>query len=132
MAITFVSALLLFTELALIRWIGTEVNVFAYLQNILLICCFMGFGIGLCTDRRTRAYSEFVTPLFILVSLLTFRIFREALGRSQWRGGWVKLCSLEPLLWHLGQVFLVAAALYVGAGLCLVRMRGPEFHHARF
>jgi hypothetical protein len=36
----------LYIELVLIRWIGTEVRVFAFVQNIVLISCFLGFGVG--------------------------------------------------------------------------------------
>jgi len=44
--IFFVSALILFLELVLIRWIGTEVGVFAYLGNLILVVCFFGCGLG--------------------------------------------------------------------------------------
>ena len=30
----------------LIRWVGTEIRVFAYFQNLTLIACFLGFGVG--------------------------------------------------------------------------------------
>ena len=36
-----VSMLILYLELALIRWIGTEVRIFAYLGNLILIACFL-------------------------------------------------------------------------------------------
>ena len=35
--ITLLSALILFLEMLLIRWIGTEVRIFAYLQNGVLV-----------------------------------------------------------------------------------------------
>ena len=41
-----VSLLTLFAELAIIRWIGTEVWVFAYVKNLALLLCFLGFGLG--------------------------------------------------------------------------------------
>lgn len=41
-----VSFLTLFAELAIIRWIGTEVWVFAYVKNLALLLCFLGFGLG--------------------------------------------------------------------------------------
>ena len=41
-----VSVLGLFLELMLIRWIGTEIRIFAYLQNTVLVVCFMGLGLG--------------------------------------------------------------------------------------
>ena len=38
------SALTLFAELALIRWVATEVRVFAYVKNLALLLCFGGIG----------------------------------------------------------------------------------------
>ena len=35
----------LFLEIVLIRWISTEVRVFAFVQNLSLIACFLGFGV---------------------------------------------------------------------------------------
>src|SRR5262249_14096646 len=36
----------LYVEVMLIRWIGTEFRLFAYIQNLTLIACFLGFGLG--------------------------------------------------------------------------------------
>ena len=36
----------------LIRWIGTEIRIFAYLQNTVLIVCFFGLGMGCFTCRQ--------------------------------------------------------------------------------
>jgi spermidine synthase len=41
-----VSAVALFLELALIRYVGSEVRIFAYFKNLILIACFFGFGLG--------------------------------------------------------------------------------------
>ncbi len=46
------SFLTLFAELALIRWIGTEVRIFAYVKNLTLLLCFLGFGMGCALARR--------------------------------------------------------------------------------
>lgn len=47
------SFLTLFAELALIRWIGTEVRIFAYVKNLALLLCFLGFGLG-CALAKSR------------------------------------------------------------------------------
>jgi spermidine synthase len=44
--LTLVSALALFIELALIRYLGSEIRIFAYYKNLVLIACFLGFGVG--------------------------------------------------------------------------------------
>src|SRR5205823_1523257 len=43
---------MLYLELALIRWIGTEIRVFAYIQNGILVASFLGIGLG---SRDARA-----------------------------------------------------------------------------
>ena len=47
------SFLTLFAELAIIRWLGTEVRVFAYVKNLALLVAFLGFGLG-CAWRAIR------------------------------------------------------------------------------
>ena len=49
-----ISVVGLFLELLLIRWITTEIRIFAYLQNTVLVVCFLGLGMG-CWDTR-RAF----------------------------------------------------------------------------
>lgn len=49
------SAFALFLELALIRYVASEVRIFAYFKNLILIACFLGFGLGFFHARsRTR------------------------------------------------------------------------------
>ncbi len=36
----------LFLELLMIRWISSEITIFAYFKNFVLIACFLGFGLG--------------------------------------------------------------------------------------
>jgi hypothetical protein len=50
--VVFVSVLILFLEMLLVRWIGTEVRVFAYLQNGVLVAAFLGLGLGARNARR--------------------------------------------------------------------------------
>src|SRR5436190_7629797 len=45
-ALILASAWSLALELALIRWISTEIRVFAYFKNLTLIACFFGLGLG--------------------------------------------------------------------------------------
>ena len=50
-AIFLLSVLTLFVEMVLIRWVGTEIRIFAYLQNTILVVCFLGLGMGCFTSR---------------------------------------------------------------------------------
>jgi spermidine synthase len=49
----------LYAEIMLIRWISTEVRIFAYFQNLALITCFLGFGLGcyLSSYRKNTIFS---------------------------------------------------------------------------
>lgn len=47
-----VSSAALYLEIVLIRWLGTEVKVFAFFQNLSLIVCFLGFGVGCFTSQK--------------------------------------------------------------------------------
>jgi spermidine synthase len=58
-----VSFAALFIEIMLIRWMGTEVGVFAYFQNLALIACFLGFGLGCYKAAQKKRF------LFDMVAL---------------------------------------------------------------
>src|SRR5579863_9945089 len=47
------SFLTLFAELGLIRWIAVEIRIFAYVKNLALLLCFLGFGVG-CALSKAR------------------------------------------------------------------------------
>src|SRR5947199_2588868 len=81
LAVFLVSVLGLFLELLLIRWVTTEIRIFAYLQNTVLVVCFLGLGMG-CWDSRRRPFvlRELLLPLAILVGLLAVPTPRVALG----------------------------------------------------
>jgi spermidine synthase len=46
------SAFVLFLELVVVRWLGTEVGVFAFVQNGVLVASLLGLGIGCHMSRR--------------------------------------------------------------------------------
>ncbi len=65
-----VSFLILFLELLLIRLLSTEIRIFAYLSNILLISIFIGTGIGMLIKRQIPIYVSAVL-LFVLEAILS-------------------------------------------------------------
>ena len=67
----FVSFTSLYLEVLLIRWIGTEVRVFAYFQNLALIACFLGFGIGCYRAKAKKSYLFNGVALGFLVILVS-------------------------------------------------------------
>ena len=84
------SLLSLFFELLMIRWISSEIRVFAYFKNFVLIACFLGFGLGCYLCRRR------VNLLLIVVPLLTFTL-------------------IIKLPWDSLRVFISVIPAYVGA-----------------
>ncbi len=82
------SALTLFAELALIRWIATEVRVFAYVKNLALLLCFLGFGLGCALARQRPRWQAAVTALVGLIVVV----------RMPWRGPQI----MENLSQYLG------------------------------
>lgn len=73
------SALALFLEMLLIRWIGTEVRIFAYLQNTILIVSFLGVGLGCFTCDRPITLTQTLAPLTVLLVLLAIPFTRGGL-----------------------------------------------------
>src|SRR5947207_12058710 len=50
----------------MIRWISSEIRVFAYFKNFVLIACFLGFGLGCYMSRRRVNLLTMVVPLLTL------------------------------------------------------------------
>ncbi|AEB09453.1 methyltransferase type 12 [Desulfobacca acetoxidans] len=117
LAIFLVSVLGLFLEMLLIRWISTEIRIFAYLQNTILVVCFLGLGIGCFTSKKPVALRKLLLiPLFFLILLIAIPQTKEVLGNiSQ------MLSNLGDLvIWHSVIVSnLWEALFYLIAGLLL-------------
>ncbi len=65
-----VSVLTLFLELLMIRWVSSEVRIFAYFKNFVLVACFLGFGVGCYMSRRSANLLALVTPLVTVAALI--------------------------------------------------------------
>jgi len=59
----------LYLEILLIRWIGTEVRLFAYFQNLTLVACFLGFGLGCYRAAEKKSHLFDATSIGLLVVL---------------------------------------------------------------
>ncbi|RPJ29116.1 MAG: hypothetical protein EHM33_02165 [Chloroflexi bacterium] len=77
-----ISILGLFLETLFIRWIGTEIRIFAYLQNTILVACFLGLGLGMFTSAQPIALKRSLFPLAILLTLMAIPATRSFLGHT--------------------------------------------------
>jgi spermidine synthase len=95
----------LFLELMLIRWLGSEVRVFGYLQNAVLVICFLGLGMGCWTCRQPIRLRQLMVRLALLVFLLAVAVT------------WLDLGRLTHLTWFFTALTNYAAGESPGAGI---------------
>ncbi|HEV8385231.1 MAG TPA: hypothetical protein VGQ11_10205 [Candidatus Acidoferrales bacterium] len=84
-----ISAVSLFFELMLIRWLSSEIRIFAYFKNIVLVACFFGFGLGCFLSRKKIRLAYVLLPLLVLVlftSLPWYDLHRLMLKLSDYIG----------------------------------------------
>ena len=89
-----ISALSLFVEMLMIRWVSSEIRIFAYFKNFVLVACFLGFGLGCYLCRRRVQLMAMTTPLLLLTLILKAPI--SPLRRS--------ISALPALLGAAGEV----------------------------
>jgi SAM-dependent methyltransferase len=118
-----VSFLILFAEMALIRWIPANVRVMAYFSSILLVGCFLGTGVG-CILRSTRdLFGAFPWSVLLLNALAAY------LARAGVRNpatGFVFRAGIDRYSWLVAVpvIFLFTALPFVFLGQRLARGLG--------
>ena len=65
-----ISFLILFFELACIRWFGSTVIFLTFFTNIVLMACFLGMSVGCLAASRRRDFVDAVLPLTLLAVAL--------------------------------------------------------------
>ncbi|MEW5868734.1 MAG: hypothetical protein AB1894_05610 [Chloroflexota bacterium] len=90
-----ISALGLFMELAVIRWLSSEVRLFAYLKNIPLLAAFLGLAIGYAVVGKLRDYK----PTFIIL-LFLFVVLVLVIGRLSSPRAFAYPSSGEEFVWY--------------------------------
>ncbi len=111
------SALMLFLELALIRWTASNIIHLGYFSNFVLLGSFLGVGIGfLRTSRTTRAPLYFPIALALLVvAVLKFPVTVDRAGSDLIF--FTSLATQGPPAWlALPVVFIGVAAIMAGPG----------------
>src|SRR5688500_13837026 len=70
-----ISFLILFFELAAIRWFGSTVVFLTFFTNIVLLATFLGMSVGLLTASRRANFQRWVIPLAFLTIALAMATF---------------------------------------------------------
>ncbi len=60
-----ISLLSLFCELMIIRWLATEMRIFAYFKNLPLMAAFLGLGLGFVWTNRNKDYMKLSAYVFL-------------------------------------------------------------------
>src|SRR5215469_1498398 len=118
----FASFLMLFVELALIRWV-TANNVFVTnATNCVLLASFLGIGIGFLNARTKRDYVRWtpVALLALVAFVLAFPVAAVTLvAPNPYRGSGGMNALPQPL--SLTLVFVLVASVMVGLGQAVAR-----------
>lgn len=121
------SGLMLFLELALIRWLGANVVHLSYFSNFVLLGSFLGIGAGFLISRKSWSVWSFSLPLLtiLVIGVLRFPVTIERSGSDL-----IFFTSMGisgPPAWlALPLVFILAAIILAGpaelVGRCFAKM----------
>jgi len=132
-SLALISLLSLFLEMLMIRWISSEIRVFAYFKNLVLVACFLGFGLGCYLCRRRIQLMAIIAPLLVLTDILRtplspmrqiVSLLPQMLGGAtevriwgvpslptSWPGTLLALAIMVPLFAVIAMVFVPAGQL---------------------
>jgi SAM-dependent methyltransferase len=116
----------LFLELVIIRWLASEIRIFAYFKNLPLFAAFLGLGAGFIMAPNRRNFFRW-TPIFLLASVLviglaprlgyTHTVFADPYEYyllGEWRGP--SALTMLSGLGLLAGIFTLIVLLFVGIG----------------
>ena len=121
---------MLFLELALIRWTGSNVVHLSYFSNFVLLGSFLGIGLGFLRSGRTKRL-----PYYSPIVLACVRGVRRGIPVTVDRGSdssviyFTSLTTTGPPAWVILPIVFVAAAVITGrpgrAGRPVLRRAAP-------
>jgi len=110
----YISFISLFLELLLIRWVSTEIRIFAYFRNLVLISCFLGLGVGFSLKK----FKTGITSALVLTALLAVAVYPN----TQFHG--VSLRKIPEYLvfpeFHMWAVFGKGSVIKWAGGFAMV------------
>lgn len=107
------SFLILFLELLIIRLVGTEIRIFAYLGNIILLAIFVGSGIGMYIKKAIPSSISAVLLFFVSALVTTVYILRTPRFDVKLFSGISELLSplSEAYIWQTLNTFSKSGAI---------------------
>jgi len=106
-----VSFLSVYLELIVIRWLASEVRIFAYFKNFPLLAAFLGFGIGCLIAKRRKGYFKYAPCLLLILS---------AVISLAYRFGYTHITFVDPYETYLiGTFSFNLVRMFQGAGCVL-------------
>jgi hypothetical protein len=113
-----ISALALFTELAIIRWLSSYILYLGYFTNIILIASFFGLGAGaLLGQQKKRLF--FLFPILLLLIIFLVSILKINIGINTEDQIFFQSTELDlktPLELIAPVVFILITALFLPLG----------------
>ena len=128
------SGLMLFTEIALIRWLGENVLYLSFFTNFILLASFLGIGVGFLRATQDLGWFRWSVPLLFallaLVHLFPVDIDRSAqevlfLGSGKTRG--LPIWVVLPFMFILTTA--VMATIGHGVGRLFAQLRPLTAYH---
>jgi len=118
-----ISFLSLFFENLAIRWLSTELRLFAYFKNLVLIACFIGLGIGFALSKRKFNLYHVFPLMFCLFSGIV--LFGTGVSKALLATDESKLPLIYPgveeeFIWHAYSRPLIFSILFFYGAIVFV------------
>lgn len=120
--ILLVSLWMLFLEIWLIRWVSTEIRIFAYVNNLVLLSCFLGIGAGCAFPNvKPRLSVSFVAlagvilavhawPFTLITDLLS--VFSDSIIWFKAGGQWSLASVVQGVVLTICMFSLIAVVFF--------------------
>ena len=109
--------LMLFVELALIRWLGANVLYLAYFSNVVLLGSFLGIGVGFLWTSRSETSLYRFAPAALTTLVVLVRVLKVKVGVAGGQLIFFGLNTSGPPRWLvLPLVFIATAAVMACLG----------------
>ena len=115
------SALMLFLELALIRWTGSNVVHLSYFSNFVLLGSFLGIGVGILRSSRAKRL-PYYSPVMLglLVAVIAWKPVTVNRGTDSSVIYFTSLNTTGPPTWVILPIVFIAAAVVLAGPAELV------------